>query len=204
MKKNFFAILAFVTSLFCLTSCDEDTKKAMRLSGDWQGDFGAYYECTYNRNHRRFETIHSYFQLTPDYPFADEGTGIEVDEFMDGPIEYLCYHFDWRVRGGVIEFFYDEDPSLDVTIEDYKLNYETFKGYFAGSRWFFKLNKLYDYDWDRYDGLDCYYHFYDSQSCDNIYSSSERPRQNRVRAAIDLETAEFEITSIGHKYNFAQ
>lgn len=176
MKKILFSILS-VAALLCQTSCDDDEKKAFRLSGDWQGDFYSCYEYYYRseREPRKAYAEETYMQFIPDHLFGStRGTGYELDIYTSGPIEYMFYEFDWVVNDDVIYLDYMDAPEMNVEIYEYRLTPDRFKGYFGKNRYSFDLRSFSDYDWNmRRD----HYHLRDGESLSNGYQQYSRSNE---------------------------
>jgi len=157
MKKmmKWTLLLGALLPMALFTSCsDEDTEEAMALSGQWQGDFGMFYE--YVDGNGRIFTFDSYdtdIVFYPEYDYATHGWGKQVDWYEYGPYEYQYYRFNWSIRYGVIYLTYPDAPELNTRISDYRLSYDYFTGYFAGSSSRFQLGKIADYyNWNYYNG----------------------------------------------------
>ena len=165
-------IMAICVALCATTACDEDEKMGLRLAGEWEGEFYSTYTCQYKSEPtpRQYYADHTYLQFRTDGFDVDQGTGIEVDYFGSGPYEYLWYEFDWKVRDEVIELRFVDAPEMDVTIEDYHLTYDRFRGRF-GEGYSFSLGKMdadeYDWEWSLYKGSSgCTYRSGYSESTD--------------------------------------
>lgn len=120
-----------MTGLF--SSCDEDEKKGLRLSGEWEGDFYSYYTYT-KGNDPTVRTAWSdctYMHFYTDGFDVDEGEGYEVDFYKSGPYDYLYYRFFWKVQDGIISLSYPGNHDMDVDIYDYHLTYNHFAGRFG-------------------------------------------------------------------------
>ncbi|MCR5394762.1 MAG: hypothetical protein K6E86_05155 [Bacteroidales bacterium] len=153
MKKFLTLAMAAIAAVCTFTSCDDDEKTAMRLSGEWEGEFYAYYEYYYKseRTPRREYASNTYMQFVPDHLFGStKGTGYEVDFYNDGPIEYMFYEFDYKITDGVLYLTYFDAEGMDVAIQDYRLSYDRFKGYFGENRSSFELYKLDSFDHTQY------------------------------------------------------
>ena len=146
--------LCMMASAGLLLSCDyiEDTRQSMVLSGEWQGDFGMYYE--YVDGYGRCYTFDSYdtrITFIPAYSYAHHGTGTQVDYYAYGPYEYQYYSFRWSISDGIICLVYDYDHELDARISDYHMTNDFLTGVFSASGTSFRLRKIADfYDWTPY------------------------------------------------------
>lgn len=158
MKKIFFALLTLTAMSGLFTSCDEDEKKGLRLSGEWEGEFFSYYTCHYGNEprDREFYSDWTYMRFFTDGFDVNEGEGYEVDFYNSGPYDYMYYRFFWKVKEGIISLKYYDAPEMNLDIEDYRLTYSYFRGQFGGG-YDINLRKLsdyhycvanYDWDWD--------------------------------------------------------
>lgn len=167
MKKLFLTFAACVAAMSVVTSCDDDEKMAMELSGDWSGEFYSCYEYYYKQETepRKEYASQTYMQFIPNHMFGStRGTGYELDIYNDGPIEYMYYEFDWKIEDGVISLRYFDNPDLNIDIYDYRLDYHRFKGFFGKKKYSFELYSVDDYDWNPYRTG---YHFREGQSPNN-------------------------------------
>ena len=159
MKKSIslFSIIAVAGLCLMFSSCtrDEDTEIAMTVSGQWQGDWGMYYEYTYpNGDVYTYDSYDTDLVFYPDYDYAEHGYGYQVDWYRTGPYERLSYRFSWNVVNGVLFLNYPGFPEYNTSIRDYRLNNSHFVGYFNGSSTRFDLIKIQDYyTWYDYDYL---------------------------------------------------
>ena len=156
MKKLFnYAMYAIsIMMMVSLNSCCEvdDEMQAMVLSGEWHGDFGMsyIYEDARGREYC-FDAVDTRIVFYPEYNHALWGHGRQTDFYEDGPYESQTYHFDWRVRDGVIYLTYPYDPTLDCNISDYHMSNDHFSGHFYHNSPRFMLHKVEDYyDWSPY------------------------------------------------------
>ncbi|MBO7067601.1 MAG: hypothetical protein J6W52_02825 [Bacteroidaceae bacterium] len=135
-----------------LTSCEyiQDGEKSMVLSGEWQGDFGMYYDY-YDRGQRyTFDSYDTRITFIPAYSHAHHGTGTQVDYYAYGPYEYQYYRFHWSISGGVIYLTYEYDHELDTSIYNYHMTNDYLTGTFSSGT-SFRLRKIIDfYDWTPY------------------------------------------------------
>ena len=159
MKKFRTLLITLCAMATTLTSCDEDLTRAITLSGEWEGDFGMYYEYEYYGRVYRFDSYDTRIVFYPDHDYATYGYGKQVDYYEYGPYAYQHYRFRWYInisRGDLI-LEYPYDPSLNTVIHDYHMYSDRFYGYFGTSNTKFYLYKLTDYyDWGNYNG-DYYY-----------------------------------------------
>lgn len=154
MKKLWFALLTLTAMTGLFSSCDEDEKKGLRLSGEWEGKFYSYYTCHYGNEprDREYYSDWTYMHFYTDGFDVDEGEGYEVDFYNSGPYDYLYYRFWWKVQNGIISLKYYDAPEMDLDIVDYRLSYTRFRGQFGGG-YDINLTKLdtYDYCVEHYD-----------------------------------------------------
>lgn len=147
-----------LVGLLCLVSCDEDKWTASRVSGDWYGDFGMYYEYQYNGRTYRYGSWDTKIRFSKT-PFTDHGTGYQVDYYDQGPYRYISYTFHWQVKNHDIILTYPHNPEWNTTIYDYQIANGYFRGYFGDSHTRFNLQSLTDYDWNKYGSNDFYCDF---------------------------------------------
>ncbi|MCR5361002.1 MAG: hypothetical protein K6E73_03210 [Bacteroidales bacterium] len=154
MNKFFGCMLAAVAISSCFSSCDEDEKISMKLQGEWHGDFYACYTCKYKQEVelRKFYAEDTYMHFVPNHLFGStRGTGFEVDIYpANSPIKYTKYEFDWRIDDGVITFEYFDAPEMNITVENFRLTYDHFQGYFGANKSTIDLRKLDSYDFSEY------------------------------------------------------
>lgn len=167
MRKILNIFIAMAAALTMLTSCDEDVEQAITLSGQWQGDFGMYYQVERNGRVYTFDSYDTDIVFYPDYDYATHGYGKQVDYYQYGPFTYQYYYFYWELRNGVLYLNYPYDSELNTAIYDYVMNSSYFSGYFGESSNSFRLYKLADYyNWGYYSGeysygpSDYYYDYY--------------------------------------------
>lgn len=191
--RNLWIALCTVVAATTLSSCDEDLSLAVNLSGEWQGDFGMYYEYEYRGRVFRFDSYDTRIVFYPSYDYATHGYGKQVDYYSQGPYVYQYYYFNWYVDRGdlVLEYPYDHD--LDAVIHDYHMYSNRFYGYFGTSGTRFSLYKTADYyDWANYSGnyyydpRDGWYDYYpnyvkpESAPSDSLTRSTEAPAESAV------------------------
>jgi len=186
--KAFAAVIAAAA----LSACDEDVNKSMVLSGQWEGDFGMYYDYTYNGETIRFDCYDTRLVFYPDYDYATHGYGKEVDYYDYGPYEYQYYYFNWEIRDGIVYLDYPYDRNLSTQIYDYRMNDFRFTGHFGNSDSKFRLNKIADYYcWDPYYDYymygwrnnwyySWYNHYYYTRSADNYVQKEITDADNSV------------------------
>lgn len=155
MNNKFWGcVVAAFTALSCFSSCDEDEKVSMKLQGQWEGEFYACYTCKYKQevNPRTYYAENTYMEFIPDHLFGStRGTGYEVDFYPDNsPIKYSMYEFDWRIDDEVITLEYFDAPEMNTTIENYRLSYDRFRGYFGANKSSIDLRKLDSFDHSQY------------------------------------------------------
>ena len=165
MKKmyNFRALVAAMActalALGSLNSCvvidniNPDVEISYSLTGDWNGDFGMYYDY-YDRHGRFVETFDCYdtdISFYPDYDYATHGYGYQVDFYRYGPYTKIYHSFEWEIHNCDVYLYYIGERELDTVIRDYRLSSSYFTGYFNDSNTRFSLRKYRDYyDWDPY------------------------------------------------------
>lgn len=174
--KLFNRLIVYGALLFGMTlaSCDDDVTKSVRISGEWEGDFGMCYDVENPHTGRmeRFDATYSYLYFMPHHDYATYGTGKQVDFYNYGPYSKQYYYFRWEISDGHIYMSYPANRNLSVVIDDYRLTHSRFTGYINGSR--FDLDKLTDYyQWDSYTGD---YRYYDNGSWtwDGYYNVKSR------------------------------
>lgn len=134
MNNKFWGcMLAAVAISSCFTSCDEDEKVAMQLSGTWEGKMYSCIEWRTQGSERwhSAEPSMTYLNFVTDHLFGStQGYGVEVDYFAAPcPVEYFSCVFDWKVRDGNVDLdFGYKYEDMNVTIYDYRLHYGSFKG----------------------------------------------------------------------------
>ena len=149
MKNYVWMLGLMLCTLTAFTSCDEDDEIGLDLKGRWFGDMDM---CYGNE-----KAIGSEIEFIPYGWGYDKGTGEEVDYYRRGTV---IHHFDYHIHNGVIYMDFD-DPDLDCSIVDYRLNYNIFKGYIISDNdplaepFYFNLRN-YDRYWDQY-GYGRYY-----------------------------------------------
>ncbi|MBR4783491.1 MAG: hypothetical protein IK023_06345 [Bacteroidaceae bacterium] len=159
--KKFFSLLSIaLIAMIGFSACNTDDENEARvLSGEWEGDWGMFYDYQYDNGAiDRFYASNTYIKLTPDHSNATHGTGIQEDYYRSGPYKYRWFKFNWEVRDGVIYLTYPHDHELDVDIYDYQLSNDYFTGYFGDSNSRFRMSKLTDfYYWTPAVYIDSYY-----------------------------------------------
>ena len=150
MKKLFLILSVALVAMAGLSSCNSDDENEARiLSGEWEGDWGMWYQ---DDDGYIYDADYTYIKLVPDHNNATHGVGYQEDYYSydeSGRVRsyyrYLWYKFDWEVRGGIIYLYYYDDLNLDSFIRDYKLDNNYFSGYFGDSATRFRMSKLTDY-----------------------------------------------------------
>ena len=150
MKKFFVILSVMFAAAVGFSSCNSDDENEARvLSGEWEGDWGMWYE---DEDGFIFDADYTYIKLVPDHSNATHGIGYQEDYYSwdtSGHVRsyyrYLWYKFDWEVRDGILYLYYYDDLGLDTFIRDYKLDNNYFSGYFGDSRTRFRMSKLTDY-----------------------------------------------------------
>lgn len=178
MKRNYFtSAMMFITmlcSIFTLTSCDEENREANRLNGEWEGDFGMYYEYRHSGRTYRFDSFDSYLQLNNGL-FSDHGTGVQIDFYDYGPYREVWHDIVWRVNRDTygnlyLSFHYRGESEWDTDIYRYRLNSYQFSGYFGDSDNRFILHRLTPpegFSWEPYYAQD--YGYYYNSGWSNSY-----------------------------------
>lgn len=157
-----------------LVSCDDDVTKSVKLSGEWEGDFGMCYDATnpYTSISRRFYASYTYLYFQPHHDYSTYGTGKQIDFYNEGPYSKQYYYFRWEVEDGHIILTYPSNRNLNIVIDSYRLTNSRFTGYINGER--FDLDKLSDfYAWDDYSG-DYHYYYNDSWTWGGYYNVKSR------------------------------
>ncbi len=217
MKKlNLLGLLAGVfcstLSLISFTSCDDDVSMSVVLSGDWEGNFGMYYDY-YDRHGRFVETFDCYdtdISFYPDYDYATRGYGYQVDFYEYGPYAKIYHSFDWEVVNESVYLYYIGESELNTVIREFRLTDGKFSGYFDNSNSRFTLYKYRGYyDWHGYwndCGHNGYYYYDRAGWYDNYYRStrSAAPANNEASAdkaeEIKAEGKDFTIR-YGNRFN---
>ena len=195
MKQQHSFLSAILIACACtFISCDriEDTNQSMALSGEWQGDFGMYYTYVDRGRTYTFDSYDTYIRFIPDHPYANYGTGTQVDYYEYGPYEYQYYHFTWSVRNSTIYLSYEYDHSLDTRISNYHMTNDYLTGTFPASNTTFRLYKLSDfYSWTPYvntygygSRYDWNYEYSATRSADELAADSTGHVLSRGRRTI--------------------
>lgn len=152
MKKTstLLGILTLLGLCMVFTSCSKDEKIAIRISGEWEGDWGMSYVDKNGYNHDSHYTAIKFY---PNEKFDTEGYGYQEDYYDEGPFKKLGYYFEWRVDKKILYINYPGYPEYNAYIHDYKLKKKHFTGYFGNSNTSFDLIKLEKYyKWYDYAG----------------------------------------------------
>lgn len=161
MKKLTTTLTVLAALCLTLASCSkDDTKIAMKLSGEWEGYWGMYYSDPAHPEQGEWDSYMSTVVFGPDphVEYATFGRGYQIDWYDDkpneqgyvSPYERMTYCFDWEVHDGKIYLKYPNEPNFNVTIRDYDLTKKHFTGYFNNSKKRFDLravDKYYSW-WD--------------------------------------------------------
>lgn len=174
MKKAFtlFNIVALLGICAAFTSCtDEDVDESMILSGQWQGNWGMYYDYEYRGKIYTFDSYDTDIVFYPEYDYATYGYGYQVDWYNRGPYTRMSYRFRWSIKDGIVYLTYPGYPEYNTSIREYYLNNSRFTGYFTNGTEKFTLHKIADYyDWSYYyDYGDYHYWYNDSWSWGGYY-----------------------------------
>jgi hypothetical protein len=122
MKKLVYYAFAMMTTLFTLTSCD-DQRIANTLEGTWSGNM--YISSRYNG--RVYDATYSEVTFLKN-PYAySSGEGYWVDYYSDAPWDYVANHIEWSVDYGTIHVHFVEEGT-SIRISDYHLNNDRFYG----------------------------------------------------------------------------
>lgn len=152
MRKHLLWAFTALLTLTLFTACDEDHAIAYDLEGQWQGDFGMYYEYESHGRIYRYDSYDTDIRFVPSSSFSTHGYGYQIDWYTAGPYDYMSMQFEWQARNGAIYLHYPYNPDWDAVIYDYRLNDYYFSGYFGDTRIHFSLRKIDGYyDWDAYD-----------------------------------------------------
>lgn len=212
MKKLWFALLTLTAMSGLFSSCDEDEKKGLRLSGEWEGKFYSYYTCHYGTEprDREYYSDWTYMHFYTDGFDLDEGHGYEVDFYNSGPYDYIYYHFFWSVNDGIISLKYYDAPEMDIDIVDYRLSYTHFRGKFGGG-YDIDLAKLstyhycidnYDWEWEwSWDRCNKDYGYYINSRCSDYQNYNNHNYYKKTRSISEGEPEDEVplITSQGRK-----
>lgn len=120
MATALIAVLALT-----LASCDDDSAIAYTLEGTWKGNM--YVSSTYNG--QTYDATYSEICFSRD-PYAySSGTGYWIDYYDNSGWgnDYVANHIQWTVTNGRIQVYFQEEGT-SVTIEDYSLDDDTFRG----------------------------------------------------------------------------
>ena len=194
MKKilslAFMVGMLLASSSMLLSSCTyHDTEEAIVLSGQWQGNWGMYYEVEDPwGNIVAFDSYDADIVFYPDYDYATHGYGYQVDWYNEGPYERMSYRFHWSITSGIIHLTYPGYPEYNSDIRDYHLNYDRFRGYFTNGTQPFELYKIADYyNWSYYYEWDYHYWPYAAWSWDVYYYGKARPEMDTRTTADSTE-----------------
>ena len=201
MKKTFRLFSLIATACLCtlFVSCtDDDTEEAMVLSGQWQGNWGMYYEIEHNGRIYTFDSYDTDIVFYPQYDYATHGYGYQVDWYRQGPYERMSFRFSWSITNGVIHLIYPGYPEYNTNIRNYSINNSRFRGYFDTGTEPFYLYKIADYyDWSYYYGYgDYHYWYYDDWNWD-WYAKTRTTAPDSTSAK--TPTTEDRIVKIGSR-----
>lgn len=154
MKRHYIGVLALAA--LSLTACDERVMEAERLAGEYEGNFGMYYEYTRGGRTYAYDAAYSYLRLD-NYAFSMKGEGVQIDYYKYGPYTEIWHKIRWKVQkdaqGRYITFHYLWEKEWDTNIYDYELNEYEFYGFFGtSSKQFYmrNLNPPDGFSWDPY------------------------------------------------------
>ncbi len=144
-KNGLLGILATLCLCMVFTSCHKDEKIAMKLSGEWEGYWGMYYE---DRELGQFDSYKSSVVFYPDEKYDTKGKGYQIDWYSQtpnalgnkSPYEKMFYEFTWYVDKKIIYLTYPGHPELNSRIRNYELSKKHFTGYFNNSPTRFDLD----------------------------------------------------------------
>ena len=158
-KNGLLGILATLCLCMVFTSCHKDEKIAMKLSGEWEGYWGMYYE---DRELGQFDSYKSSVVFYPDEKYDTKGKGYQIDWYSQtpnalgnkSPYEKMFYEFTWYVDKKIIYLTYPGHPELNSRIRNYELSKKHFTGYFNNSPTRFDLDAIWKvYKWSDYAAL---------------------------------------------------
>ncbi len=154
MKKFLLGLVTLVVALGMFSSCEEDEDRdlAIVLSGEWEGDFGAFYTISINGSKPEpYRAEYTRLQFTPFRDYSKRGYGTEIDFYGPrSPYPELAYKFRWEVEDGVIYIEFIGHDNMDLVLNDFKMDSKWFTGKIDGKR--FSLEKMTDfYDWTPWD-----------------------------------------------------
>ena len=117
MKKLFFIMSVALAATFAFSSCNSDDENEARvLAGEWEGDWGMWYE---DEDGYIFDADYTYIKLVPDHSNATHGVGYQEDYYSwdtSGRVRsyyrYLWYKFDWEIKNGIIYLYYYESYTI--------------------------------------------------------------------------------------------
>ena len=193
MKKLFFILSVALVAMVGFSSCNSDDENEARvLSGEWEGDWGMWYE---DEDGYIYDADYTYIKLVPDHHDATHGIGYQEDYYswddthqVMSYYRYLWYKFNWEIRDGIIYLTYLDDLNLDTFIRDYRLDNNYFSGYFGDSNKRFRLSKLTDYYYwtptmwieSNWYGYDVYYDDYYSKKYEGTAKSKDFKKAPKI------------------------
>ena len=153
MKKTLtFSGIAAMLCIVLFTSCSKDEKIAIRVSGEWEGDWGMSYA---DKEGNHYDSHNTAIKFFPNEKFDTEGYGYQEDYYDEGPFKKLGYYFTWYVDKKVLYINYPGYPEYNARIYDYRLKKKHFTGRFGNSSTTFDLIKIEKY-YKWYDYLNQY------------------------------------------------
>lgn len=164
ITTKFIGLVVALVTCVGFTSCewDEDAYESSVITGEWEGDFGMFYDwyCRRCRDYHTYYAEESRVKFFPDHSGATHGYGYQTDFYMEGPYRHQNYYFEWELIDGVLSLYYPYDSNLDVDIFKYHMTRNTFSGRFGHDGEHFSLYKVTDYyDWSPFYDDDCYYYY---------------------------------------------
>lgn len=172
---------------------------ANTIEGQWQGDFGMYYDYEFEGRIYSFNSYDSDVVFYSDYPDCSAGTGCQVDYYETGPCEKISLKFDWQREGGRIYLHYPGHHEYDCCLYDYCITPNSFYGYIAGSEWQFDLKRVNKYNnWSVYT---CYeIHFWPYADWDFYLYTRGAGNKDNPQAKVDsISSGEGKIIKIGRR-----
>lgn len=187
IRNTFFAAASMILAACTFTSCDDDNRLAMKLNGEWYGDFGMYYSAVDRRTGITvtWDCMDTYMNFNSTIMYSSYGYCKQVDEYpyrtrgwyLDArgnrciynepcPFERIYHNVKWDINDRNITFHYKGESEWNTLIYDYKLSNYYFSGYFSETGAPFNLESIsYGNEWwSVYDASDYYYYYTRSAS----------------------------------------
>ena len=176
MHKNVWALgLLLMAAMFALTSCSDDGRVGLRVSGHWFGDMDMWIGEEKARG--------SEIEFTPTGWGYTHGKGVEVDYYRYGT---MTHYFNYEVVDRIIYMTFD-DPLLDCAIVDYSISTYRFNGFIADYHTLENLTHFslrnYDSDWNQYGYGGYYYdpYYVKGEMADSLATDSIMAQPKCVR-----------------------